>query len=73
MKLSALLTLLTFSSTITAASFGSWVGSQEQTHLSLEDDPLNVPGANPLTFCENPEKNQLTITVVDLEPNPPEA
>merc|ERR1711977_813750 len=43
-------------------------------HLRLAlDDPLNVPGENPLVFCEDPAKNILTIDKVDLDPNPPEA
>ena len=33
----------------------------------------NVPGKNPLNFCEDPKDNIVEITSVDLDPNPPEA
>jgi len=37
------------------------------------DDPLKVPGENPLSFCSDASKDLLIIEKVDLDPNPPEA
>lgn len=38
------------------------------------DDPLDVPGENPLKFCEaDREKDAIVIDSVILTPNPPEA
>ena len=68
MKLSALVTFL-FSTSVSAAAFG-WTPGNDQVHLKEE---FNVPGANPLLFCEDPKDNSLTIDNVDLDPNPPKA
>jgi hypothetical protein len=67
MKLSALLAIVFAGSSL--AAFG-WSSSSEQ--LPLADD-LNVPGKNPLLFCEDPAKDILIIKNVDLDPNPPKA
>lgn len=37
------------------------------------DDVLDVPGDNPLHYCEDPKNDILKIDKVDLDPNPPEA
>jgi hypothetical protein len=61
---------------ITAASARSaWLPGvgDAQAPTILEDDPLKVPGANPLSFCADPKDDILTIINVDLDPNPPEA
>lgn len=71
MRFSSILAALTFSSSISAAAL--WGGSSNDQLVLADDEPLKVPGANPLVFCENPEKNLLTISKVDLDPNPPEA
>ena len=68
MKLSAILTFV-LSASASAAAFG-WTSSNEQVPLV---DDLKVPGANPLTYCEDPSKNLLVIDKVDLDPNPPKA
>jgi hypothetical protein len=68
MKLSALVTIISAAQAL--AAFG-WSGnSNEQVSLAEE---FNVPGENPLLFCEDPKKNILVIEKVDLDPNPPEA
>ena len=35
------------------------------------DDDLEVPGDNPLQFCQKDSNYSLTINKVDLNPNPP--
>jgi len=35
------------------------------------DSKLTVPGENPLEFCQESSEYSLTITKVDLDPNPP--
>merc|ERR1711881_314971 len=72
MRFATLLAAFTFSTSISAAALWGGSSSNEQLRLAL-DDPLNVPGENPLVFCEDPAKNILTIDKVDLDPNPPEA
>jgi len=37
------------------------------------DNPLKVPGENPLEFCSPQDDFLLTIKKVDLDPNPPQA
>lgn len=45
----------------------------EQSIIS-GDDPLDVPGENPLKFCEaDRAKDHIIIDSVILTPNPPEA
>jgi hypothetical protein len=71
MKLTAVLPLLC----ITAASArATWLGGNNQDQgLLTMDDPLKVPGENPLSFCSDASKDLLLIEKVDLSPNPPEA
>jgi hypothetical protein len=58
---------LLLSTTVTA---GSWFGNEQ---VALVDNPLSVPGKNPLTYCTQPDDYILDIDHVDLTPNPPEA
>ncbi|KAI9691278.1 MAG: Phosphatidylglycerol/phosphatidylinositol transfer protein [Bogoriella megaspora] len=60
-----LLALVTFSSAVSS----SWLSGDDQ--VTIIDEELNVPGENPLTFCQKPDDNILTIDKVDLDPNPP--
>ncbi|KAI9663029.1 MAG: Phosphatidylglycerol/phosphatidylinositol transfer protein [Bathelium mastoideum] len=63
---SALFALLSF----TSVARSSWLDGGNQ--VAINDDPdLKVPGDNPLTFCNKPDDNILTIDKVDLDPNPP--
>ncbi|MCJ1422660.1 Phosphatidylglycerol/phosphatidylinositol transfer protein [Sticta canariensis] len=65
MKFTASFLPLVFTSL--AASTSLFSGSQ----TILSDDDLNVPGENPLKFCQNSDRYTLTISGVDLTPNPP--
>jgi len=56
-----------------AAARATWFGTSNDDQLRLADDSLNVPGENPLSFCEDPTGNILEIKNVDLDPNPPVA
>ncbi|KAK5138102.1 Phosphatidylglycerol/phosphatidylinositol transfer protein [Meristemomyces frigidus] len=69
MKLLALATssLLATAVAARATLFGS------APALAPWDDALNVPGANPLQHCKDPKDDILTLTSVDLDPNPPKA
>ncbi|MCJ1470804.1 Phosphatidylglycerol/phosphatidylinositol transfer protein [Pseudocyphellaria aurata] len=65
MKFTVALLPLLFASVTTSISLFS--GSQ----MILADDGHDVPGKNPLRFCQNEDKYSLTINYVDLSPNPP--
>jgi hypothetical protein len=41
--------------------------------ITEEDPEYPVPGDNPLLFCADPDDYLLTISKVDLAPNPPAA
>ncbi|KIW06117.1 uncharacterized protein PV09_03284 [Verruconis gallopava] len=69
MKLSVLLSTIAY---VTAASAALGWSSSNGDQIRLSED-LQVPGSNPLLFCEDPTDNILTIDNVDLDPNPPEA
>ena len=45
---------------------------QEQLPV-VPHDSLEVPGDNPLVYCQDPDDYILDINHVDLAPNPPEA
>jgi len=60
-----LITLLASAGLAAAAVF------KLQEPIGVQGGP-SVPGDNPLTFCESPDSDILTITNVDLEPNPPQ-
>jgi len=65
-------TLVTSNSLGLGASFNFGSEQQQQHPLPQEGDgPLSVPGKNPLRFCADPTPYLLTITSVDLDPNPP--
>ena len=49
------------------------LAQQLPLHQNAIPLPLDVPGDNPLVFCEGPESYILEIAYVDLVPNPPEA
>lgn len=66
MKLTTTILPLLLSSLAASSSF-SFFGSDQQ----VLDEGLKVPGDNPLEFCENSDDYILTISNVDLEPNPP--
>lgn len=51
-----------------AASKSLSVGKQEAL---IVDGSLDVPGANPLVFCQDPSDDILAIQHVNLAPNPP--
>lgn len=54
-----------------ASALPSWFDNQD---VMAFDDDKNVPGANPLTYCDANHPNDIVkITKVDLSPNPPEA
>jgi hypothetical protein len=46
-------------------------GSNQQPLGGITPKENEVPGENPLEFCEDPKDYLLDITKVDLEPNPP--
>lgn len=54
-------------STFAAAKSLSLFGTDQQ----VLDSELEVPGKNPLEFCQDNSDYSLTITKVDLDPNPP--
>ncbi len=66
MKFLGILPALLLASCAASSSLSFFRGDQRV----LEDD-LSVPGANPLEFCQKDDKYTLTITKVDLTPNPP--
>lgn len=67
MRLAASIFALLLSSCV-ASNALSFFGSSQDV---LEDDDLNVPGDNPLKFCEKENSYTLAIEKVDLDPNPP--
>lgn len=68
MKLSTTLLplLLSFAAT---PSFASLFGSNQH----VLEDKQEVPGDNPLVFCQDISDYILTIDYVELSPNPPKA
>lgn len=57
-----------------ATARSAWLPSVNDAQTpTVLDDPLKVPGANPLSFCADPKDDILIIENVDLDPNPPEA
>jgi hypothetical protein len=68
MRLSAV--VLALAATVSARN----VFRREGQSLVRRGDDLDVPGQNPLKFCEaDREKDIITIEEVVLTPNPPEA
>ncbi|KAM0801747.1 ML domain-containing protein [Usnea florida] len=66
MKLTITLLPLFLASLTTCSSFSFFDGDQQ-----VLDEDLKVPGQNPLQFCANSDDFILSISNVDLEPNPP--
>ena len=56
-------------SLLSASAFGSIFGKS----INISDEPLPVPGENPLLYCASPADYILTLDHVDLNPNPPTA
>jgi hypothetical protein len=68
--------LLPFVAFAAAASFFNPLGGNQDSQLRLQgdgDEPVVVPGDNPLEFCQPPVDYLLEIDNVDLAPNPPKA
>jgi hypothetical protein len=61
----ALLSLLSAGAIATPSIFG--------TSIAVTEEPLPVPGSNPLLYCADPSSYILAIDHVDLNPNPPSA
>jgi len=68
MKLTSLLLPVVLTATVSARS--SWLNGDQ---VSVKEDPVAVPGENPLVFCSDPPTDILEIDSVDLSPNPPQA
>lgn len=66
MKLVTVLIPLLLSSFAAAKSLSLLGGDQK-----ILDGDLDVPGDNPLEFCQKDNTYTLTINKVDLTPNPP--
>lgn len=66
MKLSATIISLFFASLAASKSL-SFFGNNQ----NVLDNDLEVPGDNPLEFCQKTDDYSLTINKVDLTPNPP--
>ena len=66
MKSSTSLTQLLLSILITSAAASIFGGTQ-----NVLDSKTEVPGDNPMVFCQDTSDYILTIDYVDLSPNPP--
>ncbi|KAI9718665.1 MAG: Phosphatidylglycerol/phosphatidylinositol transfer protein [Chrysothrix sp. TS-e1954] len=53
---------------LTTLTSASWFDTKQS---ALAEEPLPVPGDNPLTYCHKPDDYILDIEKVDLAPNPP--
>ncbi|QDS69698.1 hypothetical protein FKW77_009751 [Venturia effusa] len=74
MKLTTILLPALYCNIAAARATSSWFSSNDDSQLRLQDDdPLKVPGKNPLLFCADPTDNILEIQKADLDPNPPKA
>lgn len=63
-----------FTATFLALLFASLAASTSlfgSSQTILADDDVDVPGKNPLKFCQANDNYLLTIDFVDLTPNPP--
>ena len=70
MKLFTALLTIAFSSLPICSSL-SFLRGEQAVLDSITD--LNVPGNNPLVYCQDPSNYILAIDHVDLDPNPPNA
>lgn len=66
MRLTTVILPLFLSSLATSSSF-PFFGSEQ----NVLDEDHKVPGDNPLEFCGKSDDYILSISNVDLEPNPP--
>lgn len=57
---------------ISAASFPSVFDPSQATLRDKPDEKLQIPGNNPLEFCQDPSNYLVEIDNVDLTPNPPQ-
>lgn len=74
MKITTLLpSLLILASYSVSAAGNPFSSSRGQPSIYDSKPDLSVPGDNPLFFCAKPDNHTLTITHVDLSPNPPMA
>lgn len=74
MKLTTILLPALYCNFVASRATSSWFSANDDSQLRLQnDDPLSVPGENPLLFCADPKDNILAITKADLNPNPPKA
>ncbi|KXS98866.1 hypothetical protein AC578_10837 [Pseudocercospora eumusae] len=60
-----------FLSIATSALLATTVAARST--IADNEDPLSVPGENPLLHCEDPKDDVLALKSVDLTPNPPQA
>ncbi|KAI9678283.1 MAG: Phosphatidylglycerol/phosphatidylinositol transfer protein [Caeruleum heppii] len=70
MRVSTSLAALFFTSLVASESL-SFFGGQQTLHGS--DSQLDVPGDNPLEFCQKSKDDILVFEHVNLTPNPPKA
>jgi hypothetical protein len=74
MKATSILLAVLYCNLAAARATSGWFSANDDSQLRLKtDDPLSVPGENPLLFCEDPSDNILEIIKADLSPNPPKA
>jgi hypothetical protein len=60
--------LILYATLSTSSIIPSFASSSQAT---IDEPAFTVPGKNPLRFCADPKDYILTITNVDLTPNPP--
>jgi hypothetical protein len=68
MRLASNLLLILYATLSTSTIIPSFASSSQ---TALDEPVFTVPGKNPLRFCADPKAYILTITNVDLTPNPP--
>lgn len=71
MKFLSVASLLLASPLVSAAAFPSIFDPTQATLQGDTTQDFPVAGDNPLNYCDNPAGNILTISSVDLDPNPP--
>ena len=58
---------------VSLLSASAFAGSIFGNTINVSEEPLPVPGENPLLYCASPADYILTLDHVDLNPNPPTA
>lgn len=71
MKFLSAATLLLTAPLISATSFPSAFDPSQASLRAEPDEKLQIPGDNPLEFCQDPSHYLVEIENVDLTPNPP--